>query len=295
MPSTWSRRPALGTALPRKKPLDEEELQAAIEALAAVELPADAQFKKAHGEAVENAQNGNWLEFVGKGLAAKIADPDGRRAVLQQAHPTVGLRRLRAADRPCPGRDPGADRQPDRGHAAAPGALRRGLPRAEARPPGPAVRGRHAAGGRRGRGRPRSTRWPIGWTPTCRTCFWTSSRTPRRRSGACCGRLPPRRGRLQHSFFCVGDVKQAIYGWRGGEAEIFDAIQKELPGLAEAYLDTSYRSSPVVIETVNRVFEHLAANAVLRQDKYLPAATQWAKRFHAPYDRPKTSSPATAG
>ncbi|MBR5626442.1 MAG: UvrD-helicase domain-containing protein, partial [Thermoguttaceae bacterium] len=26
------------------------------------------------------------------------------------------------------------------------------------------------------------------------------------------------------SFFCVGDVKQAIYGWRGGVAEIFDAI-----------------------------------------------------------------------
>ncbi len=75
-------------------------------------------------------------------------------------------------------------------------------------------------------------------------------------------------------------MKQAIYGWRGGEAEIFDAIQQELPGLAEAFLDTSYRSNPVVINTVNRVFEHLAANAVLQQDKYVPAATAWAGRFH---------------
>ena len=29
----------------------------------------------------------------------------------------------------------------------------------------------------------------------------------------------------------MGDVKQAIYGWRGGEAEIFDAIERQLPGL----------------------------------------------------------------
>jgi ATP-dependent exoDNAse (exonuclease V) beta subunit len=26
----------------------------------------------------------------------------------------------------------------------------------------------------------------------------------------------------------VGDVKQAIYGWRGGLAEIFDALPSEL-------------------------------------------------------------------
>ena len=34
------------------------------------------------------------------------------------------------------------------------------------------------------------------------------------------------------SFFCVGDVKQAIYGWRGGVAEIFDTIETDLPSLA---------------------------------------------------------------
>ncbi len=33
------------------------------------------------------------------------------------------------------------------------------------------------------------------------------------------------------SFFCVGDVKQAIYGWRGGVAALFDKVEREVPGL----------------------------------------------------------------
>lgn len=80
------------------------------------------------------------------------------------------------------------------------------------------------------------------------------------------------------SFFCVGDVKQAIYGWRGGEAEIFDALQQDLPSLASEPLDKSYRSSPVVIDLVNRVFEGIDGNAALRN--YPEAARQWAARFH---------------
>ena len=56
------------------------------------------------------------------------------------------------------------------------------------------------------------------------------------------------------SFFCVGDRKQAIYGWRGGEAAIFDTIQQEFPQLASRPLDTSRRSSAPVIEAVNQTF-----------------------------------------
>ena len=33
------------------------------------------------------------------------------------------------------------------------------------------------------------------------------------------------------SFFCVGDVKQAIYAWRGGKSEIFEALADDLVGL----------------------------------------------------------------
>ena len=62
---------------------------------------------------------------------------------------------------------------------------------------------------------------------------------------------------LSPSFFCVGDVKQAIYGWRGGIAEIFGALDQELPDLKCEPLNCSYRSSPPVIDAVNQVFTHL--------------------------------------
>ncbi|GAB4142389.1 MAG: UvrD-helicase domain-containing protein [Thermogutta sp.] len=63
------------------------------------------------------------------------------------------------------------------------------------------------------------------------------------------------------TFFCVGDVKQSVYGWRGSEPAIIENLPNEIPELATMPLDVSYRSSPVVIETVNRVFEPLPRNA----------------------------------
>ncbi len=79
------------------------------------------------------------------------------------------------------------------------------------------------------------------------------------------------------SFFCVGDVKQAIYGWRGGVAEIFDAIDLQLSGLEPMSLNVSYRSSPPVIDTVNRVFAGLAAHPNLRGAER--AVRRWCERF----------------
>jgi ATP-dependent exoDNAse (exonuclease V) beta subunit len=75
----------------------------------------------------------------------------------------------------------------------------------------------------------------------------------------------------------VGDVKQAIFGWRGGVAEIFDTLETDLPRLSRQALSMSFRSSPVVIETVNRVFQGLSGNAALRN--YAAAAEAWAGRF----------------
>lgn len=60
------------------------------------------------------------------------------------------------------------------------------------------------------------------------------------------------------SFFCVGDVKQAIYGWRGGVAEIFDAIDRQLDNLTPESLNISFRCSQPVIDTVNRVFDGIS-------------------------------------
>lgn len=79
------------------------------------------------------------------------------------------------------------------------------------------------------------------------------------------------------SFFCVGDTKQAIYGWRGGLAELFDAVQSELPELQPLPLNVSYRSSPAVIEVVNRMFSRLD-----RHDKlgpYEAAVRSWQREF----------------
>ncbi len=81
----------------------------------------------------------------------------------------------------------------------------------------------------------------------------------------------------RQSFFCVGDVKQAIYGWRGGVAEIFEALAGELEGLSFDSLEKSWRSSPPVIETVNRIFRDLPANEVLT--RYPDAALHWQRRF----------------
>lgn len=92
----------------------------------------------------------------------------------------------------------------------------------------------------------------------------------------------------KHSFFCVGDAKQAIYAWRGGVAEIFDLIEQELDGLESASLATSYRSSSTVIETVNDVFEGIgdnpafaakAASSDPMDQAYTDAAEAWQRHF----------------
>lgn len=67
------------------------------------------------------------------------------------------------------------------------------------------------------------------------------------------------------SLFCVGDVKQAIYGWRGGCAEIFNQLDADLDGLAWESTERSYRSSQVVLDAVNRVFGTLTTNPILSE------------------------------
>ncbi|QDT54883.1 ATP-dependent helicase/nuclease subunit A [Caulifigura coniformis] len=59
------------------------------------------------------------------------------------------------------------------------------------------------------------------------------------------------------SFFCVGDVKQAIYGWRGGVAALFDKVQRDVPGVRSGMLNESRRSAPAIMSAVNRVFQNL--------------------------------------
>ena len=81
------------------------------------------------------------------------------------------------------------------------------------------------------------------------------------------------------TLFCVGDTKQAIYGWRGGVAELFDTFEDTL-GLDESCrltMSRSYRSSAVVLDAVNRVFTGIASNDALTE--VAEAAERWQNGF----------------
>lgn len=88
------------------------------------------------------------------------------------------------------------------------------------------------------------------------------------------------------SFFCVGDVKQAIYGWRGGDARIFETLQRQLPSVTSQDLAKSWRSSPPIIETVNRVFQNLQRHPKL--DRLADPVAAWCRDFFRPHTTAKT-------
>jgi ATP-dependent exoDNAse (exonuclease V) beta subunit len=79
------------------------------------------------------------------------------------------------------------------------------------------------------------------------------------------------------SFFCVGDSKQAIYGWRGGEAGLFETLDDELTGLTPSDLSASFRSAQPVIDAVNQVFANLSKHPNL--DKLQPPIEAWQQGF----------------
>ena len=85
----------------------------------------------------------------------------------------------------------------------------------------------------------------------------------------------------RRSLFYVGDVKQSIFAWRGGDPrlfrEIFEHYNEAMPdAIAEGRLDTSWRSGPAVIAMVNCVF---GAAAVLQGMLPARAAAAWVKEW----------------
>jgi ATP-dependent exoDNAse (exonuclease V) beta subunit len=63
----------------------------------------------------------------------------------------------------------------------------------------------------------------------------------------------------------VGDVKQAIYSWRGGDSDLFDGALEEpelraiCPSPRQLLLPFNWRSSEIVVTTNNRLFEPLGS------------------------------------
>lgn len=65
---------------------------------------------------------------------------------------------------------------------------------------------------------------------------------------------------LSGGVICVGDDKQAIYGWRGGEKELLNNLEKILAVQEAEVLHKSYRSSQSVMSFVNEMFISIASN-----------------------------------
>jgi ATP-dependent exoDNAse (exonuclease V) beta subunit len=83
------------------------------------------------------------------------------------------------------------------------------------------------------------------------------------------------------SFFCVGDVKQAIFAWREGDPhlfrEIFEHYNAAAPGaVVTRHLADSWRSGPPVIALVNAIFRDAAAINGLFPG---PAAETWNREW----------------
>ncbi|MFM2197278.1 MAG: hypothetical protein RLZZ505_710 [Verrucomicrobiota bacterium] len=83
----------------------------------------------------------------------------------------------------------------------------------------------------------------------------------------------------ESTVFIVGDKKQAIYAWRGGEVGLFDEITGNYGrGLMIDTMAESWRSCPEVLEPVNRVFGDQATMRELFGD----AAARWEWETHVP-------------
>ncbi len=55
-------------------------------------------------------------------------------------------------------------------------------------------------------------------------------------------------------LFMVGDPRQAIYSFRGGDIETYREAEREVPGDRKFFLPVNYRSSTAMVEAVNRIF-----------------------------------------
>ncbi len=263
-------------SLPRPKQLAPAELQGAMEALAEVEITDGKRFENARDRDLENARNEAWEVFIATGLAGKIVDgtelfygkpiPSGLVAAYEpivQHSKAVLLGRIanqtEATRRLLERFDEAYRRLKIARRALRFEDITRLLGTAEVSERIDEVVYRLDA---------RISHLLLDEFQDTSPLQWRVLRPFARRVVGAGGR---------QSFFCVGDVKQAIYGWRGGVAEIFEALDDELTHLEPRSLNHSRRSSQVVIDMVNRIFEGIASKAVLQ--RHTAAAASWSERF----------------
>ncbi len=100
------------------------------------------------------------------------------------------------------------------------------------------------------------------------------------------------------SLFVVGDLKQSIYGWRGASPALLDALPSialESGSLAmhDERLATSFRSSQIVLDAVNDLFDPLLRNPVIVDAE--PMLRHAAERWLTGWQRHAASDPRRAG
>lgn len=72
----------------------------------------------------------------------------------------------------------------------------------------------------------------------------------------------------EHALLLIGDPKQAIYAFRG--ADIFTYIRARSEVSAHYTLDTNWRSSPAMVESVNQLFARLDSPFLFEAIPFLP-------------------------
>jgi ATP-dependent helicase/nuclease subunit A len=99
----------------------------------------------------------------------------------------------------------------------------------------------------------------------------------------------------RRSFFYVGDTKQAIYGWRGGDAQLFWEIRDRYNRGAgdvvkEEQLSVSRRSGCAIVRSVERALQPAAVEASMETFRF-PAASVEAWRQAWVTHQPRPDAP----
>ncbi len=94
------------------------------------------------------------------------------------------------------------------------------------------------------------------------------------------------------SLFQVGDIKQAIYAWRGGDTRLFHDIYSQYNAhekrIHNRHLNISWRSGHDVIEPVNQIFGQESVLHAIEFPKKAMGRWQWQDHLVAPPHQDKT-------
>jgi len=269
--------------VPRRRELSNGQLDGAIETLRTAPIPADKRWEQAHDRDIELAEAGDWSGFIGSGIAAKVAAGnnsyygkpidaavaaayemliDHTKAVLlnQLANQTEATHQLLDAFH----------------HRYQQIKLQTHALRFEDITFQLAQRSPAVSADRETDTDPLAFRLDAHLRHLLLDEFQDTSLAQWSVIRPLAQRIT--RAKTGQSFFCVGDAKQAIYGWRGGVAEIFDAVTQELDDIQQQPRDTNWRSSPRVIETVNQIFPNLHHHGNLGD--LAGAVASWQRQFN---------------